>query len=245
MYKSVKMIAILTIVVGVGFSFTNVSQGQEIEYEDVQYGMVGGSIIDIKDLNSRLEKKGYPKISDNFISLGGGGHVVINNKVIIGGEGYSLIEKEAISGSYKTQLNVDYGFLNLGYIIYSTKKLKVYPLLGLGAGEMSLKIVEKGTSSSSFDDILNNPKRGVDITTGGLLLNLAIGTDYLLNFGGDNKEKWRLVFGLRLGYTFVPVKGDWKMDEVGISGGPDIGITGPYIHLVIGGGGFGKKIKGK
>ncbi|MEO0197015.1 MAG: hypothetical protein ABIL89_05150 [candidate division WOR-3 bacterium] len=36
--------------------------------------MIGTNIIDIKSLNARLENMGYPKFSDNFVSLGGGGH---------------------------------------------------------------------------------------------------------------------------------------------------------------------------
>jgi len=34
------------------------------------YFMFGGNIIDIKSLNSKLESKGYSKLSDNFISFG-------------------------------------------------------------------------------------------------------------------------------------------------------------------------------
>lgn len=204
------------------------------------YFMFGGSIIDIKSLNSKLDSKGYPKFPDNFISLGGGGHGIIG-KVIIGGEGHGLIGRETTGGSktYKTSISAGYGFFNFGYIVYSTKGLSVYPLLGLGGGGMSFKIVERETIPS-FDDVLNNPKRSANLSTSGFLLNLALGTDYLLKLEEDKKREGGLVFGLRIGYTFALIKGSWKMDGIEISGGPEIGITGPYIRLMIGGGGSGK-----
>jgi hypothetical protein len=245
MYEKVKkMISGLTVVVVISFFFTNVSQSQEIksttkEGGGMGYFMFGGSIIDIKALNSRLEDKGYSKISDNFISFGGGGHGVIN-RVIIGGEGHGLIGKEITSKSYKTSIDAGYGFFNLGYIVYSTEDLRVYSLLGLGGGGMSLNIVEKGILPS-FDEVLDNPQRGVELSTGGFLLNLALGTDYLLKLGGDEKGKGGLILGLRVGYIFAPIKGDWEMDGVDISGAPDVSITGPYIRFMIGGGGFGKE----
>jgi len=219
MYEMVKkMIGGLTVVVVVSLFFTNVSQGQEIksitkESGGMGYFMFGGSIIDIKALNSRLEDKGYSKISDNFVSLGGGGHVIID-RVIIGGEGHGLIEKEVTSESYKTYFGADYGFFNLGYIVYSIGDLRVYPLLGLGGGGMSLNIAERALPS--FDEVLNNPKRGVELSTGGFLLDLALGIDYLLKLGKDEKEAGGLIFGLRAGYIFAPIKGDWEMDGVNI-----------------------------
>lgn len=230
-----KMLCGLTVVFVVSF-FTNVSYCQKIKVITKEggrgYFMFGGSAIEIKDLNSRLEAQGYSKISDNFFSFGGGCHRIIG-RVIIGGEGHRLIGKEVTSKNYKTSLEAGYGFFNLGYIVYSTEKLKVYPLVGLGGGRMTLNIVEKGTSPS-FDDVLNNPRRGVELSTGSFLLNFALGADYLLRFDKDEKGEGGLIFGLRLGYIFAPSRGDWKMGEVDIFGAPDASITGPYIRLMIG-----------
>lgn len=228
------------VVVIVSIFLGAIAEAQEVTTSAKKFGgrgyfMVGGNIIDIKSLNLRLEKKGYSKLSDNFISLGGGGHKIIG-KVIIGGEGHGLIGRETTSRSYKTSIDVGYGFFNFGYIVYSTKGLGVYPLLGLGGGGTTLEIVEKETIPS-FDDVLNNFKRSAELSTGGFLLNLAVGTDYLLKLGKDEKGEGGLVFGLRIGYTFAPIKGGWEMDGIDISGGPEIGITGPYIRLMIGGGG--------
>jgi len=202
------------------------------------YFMVGSSIMDVKALNSRLEGKGYPALSDKFVSLGGGGHGIIG-RAIIGGEGHGLIGEEVTTGSYKVSIGAGYGLFNAGYIVYSTDSLRVYPLLGIGGGGIELSIVEKG--SPSFDETLDNPRRMAVLSTGGLLLQFALGTDYLLKLGGTKKERGGLVFGLRLGYSFAPIKGGWSMDGIGISDAPRVGITGPYIRLILaGGGGIGR-----
>jgi len=48
------------------------------------------------------------------------------------------------------------------------------------------------------------------------------------------------VFGLRAGYTLSPFKRDWQMDELEISDAPEMGMTGPFIRFMFGGGGFEK-----
>jgi len=244
MREKSKIIVSLIIVAVTSFLLVNIAQGQEIrasakkEGRKMGYFMFGGNIIDIKTLNSKLKNKGYSELSDNFISLGGGSHRIIN-RVIIGGEGHRLIGREVTSKGYRTSIDIGYGFFNSGYILYSVSDLRIYPLLGLGGGGMNLNIVEK--DSPSFDEILTNPKRGATLSTGGFLLNLAVGADYLLKLAEDEEGRGGLIFGLRAGYIFAPIKGDWEMDGIGISGGPQAAITGPYIRIMIGGGGIAVK----
>jgi hypothetical protein len=46
-----------------------------------------------------------------------------------------------------------------------------------------------------------------------------------------------MMTGVRAGYNFTPLKGDWMFNQSTAAGGPDIGITGPYVQFMIGGGG--------
>lgn len=69
-------------------------------------------------------------------------------------------------------------------------------------------------------------------------MNLALGADYLLKLGGDEKREGGLIFGLRVGYILPMIKGGWEMDGIDISDGPKVGISGPYFRLMIGGGGL-------
>jgi hypothetical protein len=197
------------------------------------YLMLGASMMDLNDFNERLQERGYPIFSDHLFSVGGGGHAIING-IVLGGEGHGFITRETTRGGEKVSFACGYGFFDLGYLVYSAGGLHVYPLLGLGGGTMSLKIVESGTPS--FDDVLDDPGRTAELVTGGLLVNVAIGSDYLLKIGADEEGEGGFVFGLRAGYTFSPIKGDWQMEGEAVSGGPNLSITGPYVHLMIGAG---------
>jgi hypothetical protein len=242
MLKNVKTIMILTTVIIIDLFTVNVIQsyeGDTGERGDRAYFMFGGSKIDLKTLNARLESKGYPTFSDNFFSLGGGGYKIIN-WVVIGGEGHGFLGRETLTttGNYKVSLSGGYGFLNVGYLVYSLENLNVYPLLGFGKGKMRLKFVERGVPS--FNEVLEDPRRSTEFSTGGFLVNAALGADGLLKLRENEKGKGGFVIGLCAGYTFTPVKGDWVVEGMDISDGPLIGITGPYVRVMLGGGKTGK-----
>jgi len=244
MVRKTNIVIALMVATAVVFLFANQSQSQDKAASTdkgggMGYSMFGRGTIDISDLNARLESKGYSTMSDNFFSAGGGGHRIFASGLIIGGEGHAVLGEEATSGNYKNSVQIGYGFLNLGYIVYSLQELRFYPLLGLGFGGMTFTIKED-VASLSLDNVLDNPGRKAEIATGGVLLNLAVGMDYLLKFGEDKTGKAGMVLGFRAGYTLSPFKGDWGMDDLEISGAPKIGITGPYIRLMIGGGGIEK-----
>ena len=207
----------------------------------VGYFAIGMSMLDLKDLNSRLTAHKYPEFSDNFLSIGGGGHG-IKNKLIIGGEGHGLVTGEKSvslnSKSYTTSLTCGYGLFYMGYLAYSKKALNIYPLLGIGAGGVTLKIAED--SSPSFDQILDAPQRSVELIYGGFIVNLSVAMDYFIKFAETEKGFGGLILGLQAGYMLAPFTHDWKMNENDISGGPDMGFNGPYIRITIGGGGMSK-----
>lgn len=244
MCGKVKTVKILIVVTSILFSTNSQSQEQVRRTQEVGgmgYSMFGRSTLDIEALNSRLEGKGYSSMSKTFFTVGGGCHWIFNNRVIIGGEVHTLLGEEATSGNYKNSINVSYGFFNIGYSVYRKKQFNFYPVVGLGGGTMNLKIGEK-PAPLSFDDVLDNPERSVELWTGGFLLSLAVGMDYLLILGENEKGKGGLVFGLRAGCTLSPFKkSGWVLEDIDIPGAPEMGITGPFIRLMFGGGGFEKK----
>jgi hypothetical protein len=202
------------------------------------YFMIGACLMNLDNLNSRLTDNGYTGLSDNFFTLGGGGHAILN-RMIIGGEGQAMLGDRETGGTFKTSLGGGYGLFNLGYVVYSTGSIRIYPLLGIGGGGVNLGIYEQGIAPS-FDEVLQDPRRNADLFTGGFLLSFAIGTEYFLKTGTDEEEESGWIFGIRAGYTLTPIQGDWHISETVVSAGPDLGITGPYLRIMIGGGGFEK-----
>jgi len=217
-----------------------VAQGQLISSngEARGYLMLGASLIDLEALKASLDNEGYSTFEHLFISLGGGGYQIING-VLVGGEGHGLTgrrETTPSSGKYKTSLSGGYGLLNVGYLVYAIEGLNVYPFLGLGGGVLRLRIVERG--APVFEEVLKDPQRSVELSTGGLLVSVGVGADYLVSLMGYGREPGGFVFGLRIGYRFAPMRGDWKMDGMDVPGGPGTGLTGPYVHFMLGGGGI-------
>lgn len=230
-------------IICIGMIFTNIcfSQGGERTKEGsgMGYFMIGFQNSDIDAIGSRLEDNGYPSLSDRFLTLGGGGQGMIN-KLLIGGEGHALIGESTTQNHVKTQISGGFGLFNIGYAAVATKQMRLYPMLGLGGGGLSLSLLDK-SEVPTFDQVLKNPKRGAQLSTAGFLLSLSLGADYLFIMEENADGIGGLIFGVRLGYMFAPVKGDWLLDDVEISEGPEIGVTGPFIRLAIGGGGWSYK----
>ena len=129
-----------------------------------------------------------------------------------------------------------YGCFDIRYLVYSKKGLNVYPLLGLGGGGLSFKVAE--VSTPSFADLLENPKRNVELNYGGFLVNVSLGVDYLIKFAEDETGAGGLIIGFQAGYMLAPFTHDWKIDKNDVTGGPDIGFNGPYVKIMFGGGGM-------
>ncbi|MCP5105071.1 MAG: hypothetical protein GY950_16910, partial [bacterium] len=226
------------------------AQAQEKEIEKITkfikkkrinaaYIMGGINTFDLLNLNNYLEKRDYPIVSKQYFSFGLGGHV-IHNKFILGIEIKKFLEIRKITAQqFTTFLSGKYSLLNTGYLMYSKKGLMMYPLFGVGVGEMKLKVIEKNIKS--FNDI-NSYHRYNSARTHSFLVNLGFGMDYFFNFDKKKKGKNNLMFGLRAGYLISAIKFEWKVNHILVADGPRIGLTGPYIHLAIGLGGWVEKL---
>ena len=202
------------------------------------YFMFGWNKLNIGNLNAQLAAKGYSQLSDNLFSFGGGGFGIINN-FLLGGEGHGLYGTTVASGNYNLSLTAGYGFFDLGYIVFSSESVSIFPIIGIGGGGITLDITNR--NALTFDEILDEPGRMSKLSAGGFLMNFSIGADYIIDMGNnDNESNGGLAVGIIAGYTFAPMKGQWQMNQVTVSGGPEVGVDGFYIRLMIGGGGMKK-----
>lgn len=139
-------------------------------------------------------------------------------------------------GTSTTSLIGGYGMFDIGYLVYSKKGLSVYPMLGIGGGGLTFKVAEESTPS--FAELLDDPKRSVELNYGGMLLNVSLGVDYLIKMAEDETGAGGLIIGFQAGYMLAPFTHDWKMETNDVTGGPDIGFNGPYVKIMFGGGGM-------
>jgi hypothetical protein len=244
MAQTRKTAVVFSVIVAVLLSAA-VSQGQEEAAEmkeegGMGYSIFGNSMIDVENLNAKLESNGYTKLSESYFCVGGGGHSIINKRWIIGGEAYSLLGDDVTGANFKASTIIFQGFASVGYIVFAKKGFSVYPLIGLGGGSMTLTFSEK-EATYSFDDVLIDPRRGTTLTAGGFLINLALGVDYYLKMGENKEGHGGFLFGVRAGYTLAPSKAGWGMFDNELTGAPEISMTGPFVRIIFGGGGFEKK----
>lgn len=192
---------------------------------------IGGSVLEVSDLNDRLAAGGYPTFGRTVLGIGGGGYAEHPGGFLLGGEGYGLIAGEEAHQGRSVSLGGGYGLFNVGFMTEPDPHVRAYPMVGIGAGGFSLGIGSRPTAES-FDDVLEDPDRSASLARGGFLFSLGGGLEYRTAPAGRG-----FVFGLRAGYLFAPSFGSWRLDGNPVGEGPDASIAGPYLRVTIGGGG--------
>lgn len=102
---------------------------------------------------------------------------------------------------------------------------------------MSVELVERG--SPTFDDVLDDPLTSTRLTASGFLFDLSVAVDVRVTRSEDEDEEGGeggFALGIRAGYAHSPGDWDWKVnDDVDAPGGPQMGISGIYLRLMLGG----------
>lgn len=202
------------------------------------YFMIGWSGLDLGDLNAALVSLGYPKFDESFLSLGGAGHFTVG-RLVIGGQGHAYLSESRDAalpaGNYRTELSGGVGFFDLGYQFVRCSRAHAAILVGLGGGQLSLKMNDLG--GPAFEDVLTDPGRGSELTTASFLIDLGVSLDMLAGCVNRRGACGGPLLGVRAGYILAPVKGDWQLDDRDIAGGPRFGMEGAYVRAMLGFGG--------
>jgi hypothetical protein len=196
-----------------------------------QVGYLG---LDLDDLNDRLEGAGLPGLDGTVLTLGGAGYGT-RGRMMFGLEGHGLLGGDGTTADGTTQVSLGggYGLFRVGYRAYSRGRLDIYPVFGIGGGQMSVKIRER--SAPVFDDVLAGPQRSSSLTTGMFLLDFAVGLDYRFVVESDEEDFGGVALGLHVGYTLAPGDTSWKLDDINnVAGGPSAQIEGFYVRASIG-----------
>lgn len=206
------------------------------------YLTLGWGKFDLNELNGRLTDRGYPEFPEGRFAIGAGGHG-IRGRWLLGAEGQALIGRTQdgvrASQNYEVALNGGYALFNVGYLAARRGRLHAYPFAGIGGGGAQLRIAE--SSAPTFNEVLLDPGRSASLTMGGLVLQVGVGVDQLFVLQSKEANGQRtdggLVFGIRVGYVFMPARSDWRLNSTRVAAGPDVGLGGPYVRFVVGGGG--------
>src|ERR1041385_7061152 len=125
-----------------------------------------GQQLNLNNLNGMLNPLGYSSLGNNYLSFGGGGGFVINN-FFIGGEGGSLATGNCANQNSTLSFKAGCGYFNFGYMIHSTKRSVLYPVVGIGGGGYTMDVKLKNVDPD-FQGQLNKPNGGASFQGGGL-----------------------------------------------------------------------------
>lgn len=186
------------------------------------YFSAGLQTLEIDELNGRLEAAGLPTFDDRPVTLGVGLDRQ-SGSWMLGAEAVMLLAEEETADGFERSLDGRLALLEAGYVVPLAAGLRVYPLAGVGLSDLDLTTSREG--SVPFDDLLEGPGPGSEVTTGGFVLQPGLGLDLVT--GG-------VTVGVRGGWMFSPGEADWEAADVTVEGGPDVGMEGPFLRASVG-----------
>ena len=197
---------------------------------------IGGTQLDLDALNERLADKGYTEFSDGLFSFGGGAFIRVSERFMLGFDGNfsagDYVDSVIGTKSYSSSIFAGTFFVDTAFLAFTSDYCDIFPVVGIGGGGIAVKI-----GQNEFDDILDDPKHAAMISTGSMLLKLAVEADYKFKVSGNSEKLKFLTVGFNAGYALPIFSGGWYMNEFKLNGSPDGGISGPFVHITFGGGG--------
>lgn len=200
---------------------------------------LGWQNTSLTDLNSTLTPRGYQSVPENIFTLGGVAQVTVS-RVVLGLEGTWLwgAGREANIGgnTIKNSFSAFRGVGILGYLIYTSERLDIFPFIGGGLAGYNL--VMTNTAGDSFGNIVTTGQRGAVLTSISLLFTTGAQMTYRVPFHIADKGVFGLALGVKAGYDFGFVQSNWVSGGVNdlapVSGGPKTLLAGPYAQAIIG-----------
>lgn len=196
--------------------------------------MAGAQRIRTGALNGDLAARGQPGFEHTFASLGAGVQASLG-RVLLGLEGAGLVERRAESVQFDRTLSGGYGMADVGYAVLDSRHVRLYPMAGIGVGGVTFASRRQGVPT--FGDLLDSPDWAARLSSVELVLQAAVGGDYVVWTGERDGKSRHLSVGVRAGYTFAPAAGAWRLGGTRVVGGPAVRIEGAYARLVVSFGG--------
>lgn len=190
---------------------------------------------DLNGLQQSLRDRGYRTLGQDF--WGGGGSIqMVAWNVVTEFEGAASLTMPVTDDDYWLLATAGNTFFNLGYQFEPHPNLRIYPLVGIGLSFLELQFIRRSVMPT-FGEFLDSPLRNGNLNNQIFALNLGLGLEW---------QGWLGRMGLRGGYIFHPIAGNWwtstsaynnsnnSNNELLLADGPSMRMDGPYLKLVIG-----------
>jgi len=185
----------------------------------------GGARLGLGELNATLTANGRPAFSTNVATFGLSGYARFG-RLVLGGSSETALPQRRSSAGWRSTVSFGSAMLDAGYAIVDVPRLLVYPQVSLGLRQTSLRLERSG--NFSYDDGVNDPARGVAMSSLGVLSGLGVVAEMRL----ATRLTGAFAIGLRAGLV-QPLGGAATLaGESNVTGTPREG-TGRYLRLSI------------
>jgi hypothetical protein len=186
-------------------------------------------IVDFSGLDDALATGGITqKLGSMQWGFGGGGFAIID-RVVIGGSGWGSSQTVG-SDSLRATVEISGGEFDLGYQLFSLKRLLVAPILGIGGSGYTIELQKLSDAPLTFGQLLENPGRTSKVSFSGLTLSPQLMITVPISFVG---------LQLRGGYCYTPMNPQWGLEGGSkLAKGPAISKGMPFVALNVVFGGF-------
>ncbi len=199
---------------------------------------LGSAYLNAESFQAFLTSE-FGTLENNFKMRGLNAFKMYGNR-IVGAGAYALNGPQTTGDSLVAKVRGAMGFLYLGTTLINAPRIKLYPLLGIGAANFKLNVTPD--KLLNLVNIWDDYRREITITSGTFMLDFGMGLDLMLNSKrGEGMAPGGLRLGLRAGYLFAVPTHSWNYTGGSIEGGPKLNTNGFKLEITVGGGSFRKQ----
>jgi hypothetical protein len=169
------------------------------------------------------------------MQFGGGGEALINGTVVIAGKGLGwAIPSESPQGA-RVLVSGGGGGFDLGWAVLNKDYNLLFPFMGLGGYAMDVEITnELARQNIQFGDGAVAPDQTKSFSASFFVFDFGLSYQRLLFFGSGG-----FAVGAEAGLMVTISRGEWEDEDANTVGGlEDLGVSGGYLRVTLGGGGF-------
>lgn len=200
---------------------------------------IGYGFLDVSALHRFTPSA--PSFSNSHLLIGGEGHGFIG-RLVVGGAGQGIIANTVQTDSLKVSLGGGMGTFDLGYLLVSKDKMKIFPMLGIGSGGYGISISKN--HNVSLAKVAEDPAMEIRINKANFIVDLSINVNFiplLTEDEDDDRDLGGPMVGFKAGALLSPKGTNWSYTGGDVTGGPAFGMNMFYFKMVVGG--FGGKKK--
>src|SRR5690606_19307886 len=213
------------------------------EWGGFGYVTVGGLVGDWRHVEGDLDDEdafgpGF-EVSPLALQLGGGGRGLLGQWVVLGGRGMGWFVGGDRIDDAEIALSGGGGGFDIGIAAFNRDHTLLYPYVGFGGYGLSFEIASTGDRPLRFGAATIAPGETRAFSANFFTADFGLGIQRMMFFGErEDRSDGGLLAGFEGGFL-VPVYRGAIVDDLAqkIGGVNDLGITGVYLRLTLGGGG--------